>query len=300
MALRKYHYHSNYEQILIPRIEYKLTPLREDAALVPRFTLKGGDIFPDFPTNEPIKFDKQKLIKAIQYGMIVLILYKGEEDGWKGGRERTIYPMVLGRSEKGDLLLRGYHLKGWSVSEGRTDEKIWRMFRADRIKSMTFTGSFFRLPPSGYNMDDKGMRGGIIARADFSQIRAKQQQLVNSRKVNSPADSVVGSQGGVPKVILEDTKSELNLQDPWSNQYISKKDAPNIRVCVLKPMFGGNDIMVLGVLGTKGNTARIYEGDHQKGVYKVVDSFMADELDDKKIIDGKSTLEVYAFKEMTK
>ena len=42
---------------------------------------------------------------------------------------------------------------------------------------MTFTGSFYRLAPIGYNMNDKGMRGGIIAKADFNEIRKNQQTL---------------------------------------------------------------------------------------------------------------------------
>jgi len=56
--------------------------------------------------------------------------------------------------------------------------KIWRLFRTDRILSMTFTGSFYRLPPSGYKADDKGMRGGIIAKADFNTNKKEIQTKI--------------------------------------------------------------------------------------------------------------------------
>ena len=149
--------------------------LIEDKEYVPRFTLKNVRDIAKIPINEPIKYSDDVVIKAIKYGMIFLINYKGEEDNHFAGHERAIYPMVLGRSSKGKVLLRAWHLNGWSVSQNRKIEKIWRLFRADRVLSMTFTGSFYRLPPAGYNMNDKGMRGGIIARADFNVIRKNQQ-----------------------------------------------------------------------------------------------------------------------------
>ena len=157
--------------------------LIEDNEFIPRFSLKNVKDIANIPINEPIKYSEQTLIKAIKYGLIFLINYKGEEDTHFAGHERVIYPMVLGRSTKGKQLLRGWHLNGWSVSQKRHINKIWRLFRTDRILSMTFTGSFYRLPPSGYNMYDKGMRGGIIARADFNEIRRNQSNLVNQNKL---------------------------------------------------------------------------------------------------------------------
>jgi len=138
--------------------------LVEDREYVPRFTLKNVKDIANIPINEPIKYSDAVMIKAIKYGMMFLINYKGEEDKHFSGHERVIYPMVLGRSTQGKVLLRGWHLNGWSVSNKRHIDKIWRLFRADRILSMTFTGSFYRLAPIGYNMNDKGMRGGIIAK----------------------------------------------------------------------------------------------------------------------------------------
>jgi len=129
--------------------------LVEDKEYIPRFTLKNVKDIANIPINKPVKYSDQTIIKAIKYGMIFLINYKGEEDNHFAGHERAIYPMVLGRSSKGKILLRAWHLNGWSVSQKRHTEKIWRLFRTDRILSMTFTGSFYRLAPVGYNMNDK-------------------------------------------------------------------------------------------------------------------------------------------------
>ncbi len=121
-----------------------------DSSFVPRFKLKEADIFNDFPANTPLKFSEALILKAIQFGMIIQVDYKGDEDDNFSGHERTIYPMTYGISKEGKPLLRVYHLNGWSVSKGGTVEKEWRLLRTDRILNMVFTGAFFRLPPDGY------------------------------------------------------------------------------------------------------------------------------------------------------
>ena len=186
--------------------------LKEDREFVPRFSLKAHKDFQNVPINEPIKYDEKIMIKAIQYGMIFLISYKGEKDKHFAGHERVIYPMVLGKSSKGNVLIRGWHLNGWSVSSKRHIQKIWRMFRADRILSMTFTGSFYRLPPVGYNMNDKGMRGGIIAKADFNVIRKNQQNLVKSNVLQNRDEVTLGDETRKFVTIkVKPTRSSNNL-----------------------------------------------------------------------------------------
>ena len=162
--------------------------LKEDNAYVPRFQLKNAKEIADIPINEPIKPTQDIILKAIKYGMIFLINYKGEKDKHFAGHERVIYFMVFGKSTEGKLLIRGYHLNGFSVSGNRHVNKIWRMFRFDRILSLTFTGSFYRLPPIGYQSLDKGMRGGIIARADFNEIRKNQQALLKAQEIQNKED----------------------------------------------------------------------------------------------------------------
>ena len=216
---------------------------------VPRFTLKGDDIFPDCPVNEPMKYTDALCIKAIKYGMIFLVNYKGSKDKSITGSERVVYFMVLGKSSKNRPLLRVYHLKGWSVTENNNIEKTWRMFRTDRILSMTFTGAFFRLPPEGYKQQDKGMVGGIIASADFSVIRRNQEELVRKMQIQDTEDvnltsnvqeeekkSTRGTYQN--KILVKDTNSQVDVLNIMDNAYISKiKDLDNLRITFLKSVY---------------------------------------------------------------
>jgi hypothetical protein len=227
-----------------------------------------------------------------------LINYKGEEDTHFAGHERVIYPMVLGRSSKGKTLLRGWHLNGWSVSQKRHINKIWRLFRTDRILSMTFTGSFYRLPPSGYNMNDKGMRGGIIVRADFNEIRRNQQNLVQQNKIQNREEVTMGDdQRKFVTIRVKETESIIDLMKPLESAYINSiKDASTLRISFLKSIYGNKYIAVLGALGQPGNTVKVMtEKGINLGVYKVLDSITGDVLKSIKNVKGNSTYDLYVF-----
>ena len=272
--------------------------LKEDNVYVPRFKLKDVTEIADIPINEPIKPTNEIIIKAIKYGMIFLINYKGEKDKYFVGHERVIYPMVLGRSTQGKLLLRGYHLNGWSVSANRHINKIWRLFRVDRILSITFIGSFYRLPPAGYNMEDKGMRGGIIARADFNEIRRNQQALVKAQQIQNKEEvTLAEEERKFVSVKVKSTNTNLDLSNPLENAYINNlKDVRNIRVAFLKSIYGNKYIAILGALGQPGNTVKVLnEKGTNLGVYKVLDSVTGDVLKRIKNVKGNKVYELYLF-----
>jgi hypothetical protein len=271
--------------------------LIEDNEFIPRFSLKNVKDIANIPINEPIKYSEQTMIKAIKYGMIFLINYKGEEDTHFAGHERVIYPMVLGRSTKGKQLLRGWHLNGWSVSQKRHINKIWRLFRTDRILSMTFTGSFYRLPPSGYNMYDKGMRGGIIARADFNEIRRNQTNLVNQNKIQDREEVTLGEQGKFATIVVKDTSSQLDLTKAMENAYINNiKDTSTLRLSFLKSIYGNKYLAVLGALGQPGNTVKVQDDKgKQIGVFKVLDSITGQVLKNIKNVKGNTLYDLYLF-----
>ena len=276
--------------------------LIEDREYIPRFSLKNIKEIGNIPINEPIKYDRNKLIKAIQYGMIFLFNYKGEKDGHFAGHERVCYPMVLGRSSKGKELLRVYHLNGWSVSQKRHINKIWRMFRTDRILSMTFTGSFYRLAPSGYNADDKGMRGGIIAKANFSEIRRNQQKLVNQNKIQNREEVTIGGDNGSKFATIKVTPTDtvLDLDHVMDNSYINNiKDLNTARVSFCKSIYGNSYIAILGALGQPGNTVKILDNEDKKeiGVYKVLDSTTGNILKNIKNVKGNKIYDLYLFDE---
>ena len=272
--------------------------LKEDNAYVPRFQLKNAREIADIPINEPLKPTQEIITKAIKYGMVFLINYKGEKDNHFAGHERVIYPMVIGKSTKGKFLIRGYHLNGWSVSGNRHINKIWRLFRFDRLLSVTFTGSFYRLPPSGYNMNDKGMRGGILARADFNEIRKNQQALIKSQEIQNKEDITLGEETRkFVTVKAKATDTILDLNNPLDNPYVNNiKDVANIRVSFLKSIYGNKYVAMLGALGQPGNTVKILdEKGTNIGVFKVLDSISGDVLKKIKKVKGNTTFDVYIF-----
>lgn len=272
--------------------------LLEDNSYVPRFNLKKTKEIVGVPINEPIKPTQELIIKAIKYGMIFLINYKGEEDKHFAGHERVIYPMVIGRSSKGKFLIRGYHLNGWSVSSNRHVNKIWRMFRFDRILSMTFTGSFYRLPPQGYNMNDKGMRGGIIARADFNEIRKNQQSLIKTEEIQNKEEITLSEDNkSMVTIKVKPTDTSIDLNKPLDNAYVNNmKDIANIRISFLKSLYGNRYISVLGALGQPGNTVKVMtDKGINLGIYKVLDSISGETLKKIKRVKGNTVFEVYLF-----
>ena len=272
--------------------------LKEDNSYVPRFSLKNAKQIADVPINEPVKPTIELIIKAIKYGMVFLINYKGEEDKHFAGHERVIYPMVVGKSTQGKILIRGYHLNGWSVSSNRHINKIWRMFRLDRVLSLTFTGSFYRLPPSGYNMDDKGMRGGIIAKADFNEIRKNQQALLKAQEIQNKEDiTLQEEERKFVTIRAKTTDTKIDLNKPLDNPYVNNmKDIANIRMSFLKSIYGNNYIAILGALGQPGNTVKVLnEKGVNLGVFKVMDSVSGQVLKNIKRIKGNSIFDVYLF-----
>ena len=259
--------------------------LREDREFVPKFSLKAFRDFENVPINEPIKYDEKIMIKAIQYGMIFLISYKGEKDNHFSGHERVVYPMVLGRSSKGKQLLRGWHLNGWSVSQ-------------NRILSMTFTGSFYRLPPAGYNMNDKGMRGGIIARADFNVIRKNQQGLVKQNVLQNREEVTLGTEERkFVTVKVKATDTQLDLTKATENSYINNiKNTENVRVSFLKSVYGTQYVAILGAMGEPGNTVKILTDKGKTlGIFKVIDSTTGKILTSIKKVKGNSMYDLYIF-----
>lgn len=272
--------------------------LIENQEFVPRFSLKNVKDISNIPVNEPIKYSQDILVKAIKYGMIFLINYKGEKDTRFSGHERVIYPLVIGRSSKGKVLIRGWHLNGWSVSNRRHINKIWRMFRADRILSMTFTGSFYRLPPAGYNANDKGMRGGIIAKADFNEIRRNQQNLINQNKIqNRDEVEMTPSDRKFSTIRVKETDTKLDLMDPMENSHINNvKDMAGLRISFCRSVYGNKYVAILGALGQPGNTIKILtDRGNQLGVYKVLDSITGEVLKSIKNVKGNSEYDLYIF-----
>lgn len=278
--------------------------IKEDNAYVPRFSLKDVEIFKDIPVNEPVKYSDELMVKAIQYGCIMNFQYKGEtgksKDKHFAGHSRSCYPLVLGKSSKGKGLLRVYHLRGWSVSANKHIDKIWRLFRTDRILSITFTGSFYRLPPDGYKSTDQIMIGGITVAADFNEIRKNQMTLLKSQTIQNKEEVTLDNKdkaNGIVSVKVKPTDTILDLNNPLENAFVNNiKDIKNIRMTFLKSIYGNTYIAILGAIGEPNKTVRILsERGVTIGVFRTLDSINGDSLKKIKKVKGNTTYDLYIF-----
>ena len=162
---------------------------------------------------------------------------------------------------------------------------------------MTFTGSFYRLPPAGYNMNDKGMRGGIIARADFSQIRKNQQNLVRQNVVQNKEEvSLSDTERKFVTIRARNTNSKVDLNNPLENSYLNNVKNTDYRISFLKGIYGNNYIAILGALGEPGNTVKVLdELGKNLGVFKVLDSTTGNVIKSIKKVKGNSVYDLYLF-----
>lgn len=292
--------------------QQKLYYNRKDLYMSPRIAWDklnenklNPELIKEFPVNKPMRFNKALMIKAIQFGMIILINYKGDKDKWKGGRERVICPLVLGRNTNtGNMLVRGWHLDGWSVSQKRNTKKVWRLFKTDNIKSMMFTGDFFRLPPKGYKRNDRVMTELTYVAADFNVIRRNQFKLVQQGLIEDDEETEIEkTTTGTVSLEIKNTETQINMGDIWANDYFNKKNQQNLKITFLKSIVGQEYLAILGVLGTKGNTVKLYDGRKLMGSYKSVlslpdkktsISFM-NQIRKHKTVDNQEEFPLYTF-----
>ena len=266
------------------------------------------NIIPNFPINKPVKYTEDLMKKAIKYGLVILISYRGEEDKWRGGRERTIQPMVLGKNKNTqNILVRGFHLEGWSVSQRAETKKVWRLFKVENIITMTFTGNFFRLPPKNYKMNDRIMTERILAKADFNEIRRNQNTLLKGGQIQAEEETTISTpSGGVTSIELSNSSSQIDLKVPYKNLLINKKNLdqnrflkdPNtgaMKFSVMRSMFGNKYLVIVGAIGTINRQVKVYDGKTLLGNYRCIKSFLGSELDQNKIVDNQSIFDLYVF-----
>ena len=282
----------------------KRTILKNDK-LITEAADDNKDIVPGFPVNKKMPFNEKLMIKAIQNGMVILINYRGDQDDYRSGRERTIYPMVLGVNRNtGNMLVRGWHLNGWSVKERRNTEKVWRLFKTTNIINMMFTGDFYRLPPVGYRMNDRAMTDRIIAQADFNVIRRNQQNLLNEGKIELESDqkvSVEKTESNVTiKINLKPTETTINLRDPWSNGLMDRRKIDDLRMTIMRSIISNDYLAILGANGTDGRTTKIFIDKQLLGTYKVIRSIIGKEINTVKMVNGQSEFPLYLFVDIIK
>lgn len=108
---------------------------------------------------EDYNFTMTTLKNAINSKFVCTIYYRGETKGIVDDGYRYIEPYALGVNEKGNTVLRAWLIKGKS-RRGRIDPKQvpgWRLFRIDRISSISVSLQTYTTPHKGYNAEDSGM-----------------------------------------------------------------------------------------------------------------------------------------------
>lgn len=245
------------------------------------YEAQSMDIVPGFPVNKRMKYNRAKMIEAIQNGMIIQIVYRGDKDDYRGGRPRVIYPMVLGVNKNtGNELVRGWHLEGYSVSVGKETERVWRLFKTVNILWMEFTGNFFRLPPKGYKMQDRVMTERTLQRADFNVIRRNQDRLVQAGKIEVEGKDKIkqGEPGKPSRIKVKNTNETINLKNIFDCPLIKKNQLKNLKISFLKKSIGDEYLAVLGAIGTEGGTVQVYDGAKLLGTYRTVKAVLGEEL----------------------
>jgi len=107
---------------------------------------------------------------SIKKKKVMVIYYDGDDNGGKG--YRTIEPVCVGYSKKGNLVLRAWELEGssWSAQNIGNVLPGWRLFRLDKIFTYRPTmDNFIEMRPK-YNPDgDKSMER-VIINAKFDNL----------------------------------------------------------------------------------------------------------------------------------
>lgn len=182
-------------------------------------------------SEKRVPFNKDLMIQAIKQGREVGISFQSNNDKYKMpvAKWRVIYPVAIGISKKGSAVIRGFHKFGQSEKEAiRTGKRsaelqnAWRLFKVDNIKSMWFTGNFFRGPLEAYNdAGDKSMIN-VEIKANFPEIIKYQDDYISS--INNKKEQ---EQKRKNIVHFFKQNGERPVEQPISNPGTSKPGEPN-------------------------------------------------------------------------
>lgn len=140
-------------------------------------------------SEKRVPFNKDLMIQAIKEGRELGISFQSNNDAYKMpvAKWRVIYPVAMGISKKGNLVIRAFHKFGQSEKEAiRTGKRsaevqnAWRLFKVSNIKAMWATGNFFRGPLEAYNPSGDGGMINIEIQANFDEIRKFQDNLLSN------------------------------------------------------------------------------------------------------------------------
>ena len=104
---------------------------------------------------------------SIRNKKVIVIYYDGDDNGGKG--YRTIEPVCLGYSKKGNLVLRAWEIEGssWSAKNKNNILPGWRFFRLDKIFTYKPTMDKFTEVRPNYNPSGDRSMSRVIINAKF-------------------------------------------------------------------------------------------------------------------------------------
>ena len=104
---------------------------------------------------------------AIKQKTVVTIYYDGDEPGGKG--LRTIEPVCVGYSKRGNVVLRAWDEEGASHTSSIGEQPLpgWRLFRVDKIFTFKPTLEKFNTPRTGYKPNGDKSMTRVILNAKF-------------------------------------------------------------------------------------------------------------------------------------
>jgi predicted DNA-binding transcriptional regulator YafY len=107
---------------------------------------------------------------SIRKKKVIVIYYDGNDNGGKG--YRTIEPVCLGYSKRGNLVLRAWESEGssWSAKNKGNFLPGWRLFRLDKIFTYQPTmDNFVDMRPNYNSNGDRSMER-VLINAKFDNI----------------------------------------------------------------------------------------------------------------------------------
>lgn len=179
-------------------------------------------------SNKRVPFSKDLMTKAIKEGWELGISFKTNNEKYQMpiAKERIIYPVAMGVTKKGNLAIRAFHKLGQSESAARKTKKRsqeikdeWRLFKVSNIKSMWFTGNFFRLESLG-GYRESGDNGLPVI-----EVQSKKSQVVKFQK--EYYKKIQNKTAIKPKTILIKNKPEEQgpaFREPINKKGISQKN----------------------------------------------------------------------------
>ena len=143
-------------------------------------------------SSERFGFNAESMKQAIEQGREVGLNFQSNNKKYKmpTTKSRIIWPVAMGVDEKGNLVIRGYHLAGQSEKVARETgsrsaeaQDVWRLFKVSNIKSMWLTDNFFSEMLPGYKERDSAMTT-MMASYNPAKAKAYQDSIQNQTEPN--------------------------------------------------------------------------------------------------------------------